>query len=503
MSFIIVAAWLLKLILLIVIYNLLLRALPFKVWQRRWGFEAAYFVVIIFSYYSALAIVEAIDYIPYIGSWVAQAQLYALLGRFDLNAIGTSLGGLLLTEGIILVTLGVTYMLLFTRIWHLSYESQTTRLWTLILLWYGVRTANELVSEALGLPNPLTANYTEYYQAVAGLMMSRAGNWSVWLRPAATAGGTFALMSILAVMFNLGWGVARQAATGYGWDRLEPYEGRRRFRLLQTLGYFGVTVISLDSLTALMTLWKSDLKSVGSVIVPSQSIWLLFSLRLILTMAITWLFWRRSGPEYFGKVWQWNWSRLLEISLGWVLSFMLILAIALVENFFGWWRVMVFRWLPGNDLLAYYGLLSLNAIGVEVIFRGYLLQRLNTSFSFLAAAVISSSLFALTHVFNPGLTWIGLVVLGMVGILQCYLFHLSRSLWLPVAFNAGWNFFLGPVFNFPVSGLDLGGRLIIHWSEAPAWITGGAFGPEGGLMGLMAVLLGLAFIWVFVRLNEA
>jgi hypothetical protein len=62
--------------------------------------------------------------------------------------------------------------------------------------------------------------------------------------------------------------------------------------------------------------------------------------------------------------------------------------------------------------------------------------------------------------------------------------------------HIGWNFFEGPVFGFPVSGLTDMPSLLIHTVSGPEIVTGGAFGPEAGLVIIPAMALGaLAIFW--------
>ena len=57
------------------------------------------------------------------------------------------------------------------------------------------------------------------------------------------------------------------------------------------------------------------------------------------------------------------------------------------------------------------------------------------------------------------------------------------------------------MFGFPVSGLDAGATFISIEQGGPPLITGGAFGPEAGLIGIAAMILGsiLTILWVRVR----
>jgi hypothetical protein len=69
-----------------------------------------------------------------------------------------------------------------------------------------------------------------------------------------------------------------------------------------------------------------------------------------------------------------------------------------------------------------------------------------------------------------------------------------------------WNFFQGNVFGFPVSGnvFDSVTIFAIQQGGPPLW-TGGVFGPEAGLLGMLAILLGMGLtaLWVRWRYGKA
>ncbi len=107
------------------------------------------------------------------------------------------------------------------------------------------------------------------------------------------------------------------------------------------------------------------------------------------------------------------------------------------------------------------------------------------------AVVLSSSLFGLLHAANDNATPFSILSITFAGILLSIAWIRTGHLALAIGLHAGWNYFQGPVFGFAVSGNETYGNLM-HVTTTPdsGWITGGDFGPEAGLLGFSATILG-------------
>jgi len=193
-----------------------------------------------------------------------------------------------------------------------------------------------------------------------------------------------------------------------------------------------------------------------------------------------------------------------DLLFGVALGGVLMLGIFAIEMSTGWTKVLDLVWqtMPPANWMALLLLAGWQfvVIGIveEVIARGYLLQNLAEGLNLPWAVLLSSIIFGLMHFANPHLGAIATLNLIVAGLFLATGYLVTRQLWLPIGLHFGWNFFQGTVFGFPVSG-TAGFRLIESTTSGPEWATGGDFGPEAGLTGLMAMLIGMALIGLWAR----
>jgi membrane protease YdiL (CAAX protease family) len=169
-----------------------------------------------------------------------------------------------------------------------------------------------------------------------------------------------------------------------------------------------------------------------------------------------------------------------------------------------WLQIESFAWQVENygnmaaSVLVMAILFTLVSWQEELLSRGYWLQNLSAGLSQSLGVLISSAIFALAHWFNPNLDWQGLLGLFLAGLFLAYGYLRTRQLWLPIGLHFGWNFFEGTFFGFPVSG-QYQYQLIRQTTTGPDLITGGAFGPEAGLILLPVLILGTVGIYWFTQ----
>jgi hypothetical protein len=107
--------------------------------------------------------------------------------------------------------------------------------------------------------------------------------------------------------------------------------------------------------------------------------------------------------------------------------------------------------------------------------------------------------FALLHLTNDNAGVLSTAGLFVNALLFAAAVLVTRRLSTAIGLHIAWNFAQGAVFGFPVSGDKEGASLIgIHQGGATL-ITGGAFGPEAGLVGIAASLTGIGVLLIWAR----
>ncbi|MFU8771704.1 MAG: lysostaphin resistance A-like protein [Anaerolineales bacterium] len=137
----------------------------------------------------------------------------------------------------------------------------------------------------------------------------------------------------------------------------------------------------------------------------------------------------------------------------------------------------------------------------ELLARGYWLQTLAEGLNNFWAVSISSVVFAVLHLGNPNASLTSALGLIAAGVFLAYAYLRTRSLWLPIGLHIGWNFFQGNVFGFPVSGINTY-SLLEHTVTGDRAVTGGAFGPEAGLILYPVLLIGFGLVKWYTKARQ-
>jgi membrane protease YdiL (CAAX protease family) len=189
-----------------------------------------------------------------------------------------------------------------------------------------------------------------------------------------------------------------------------------------------------------------------------------------------------------------RWLPELGRGLAWGIGLMSVVMLVLVCT--GAYRIHGFN--EGVVPALGWGLLmAVGFVGVglfeEFLMRGYLLQNLIDGLGLPAAAVISCLLFAALHIPNSGENVAGILDVLLAGILFVVLIVRTRSLWMAVGLHAAWDWAQNFLFSVADSGTVLPGGLLNTTSHGPAWLSGGAAGPEGSVVAF--VIIGMAILY--------
>lgn len=203
---------------------------------------------------------------------------------------------------------------------------------------------------------------------------------------------------------------------------------------------------------------------------------------------------RRSVFEATGRP---DLSWIAHLCLGALLGGLLMAAPALALTLGGWVRWEVAAANP-TALWSAVLLMAGVAVAEELLFRGVLFQRLIAGIGLWPAQIVIGLFFVLTHMGNPGMEgatgiWAGVNIFA-ASILFGLAYVRTRSLALPIGLHFMANVTQGIVMGFGVSGAAEPSVLSPVRVAGMDWLTGGAFGLEASLPGLIVVLaFALAF----------
>ena len=273
-------------------------------------------------------------------------------------------------------------------------------------------------------------------------------------------------------------------------------------------------------------------------------------LRLIVILILLLLMARYVDKRHFSdyglhlKSGRW-WANL---GFGFLLTAVLISILFGIQTYLGW--ITISRSLFDQGLgsvagMMLFPLLSTIAVAfyIELFFRGYLIINLGEGFNFLgrlyqpelrvensskirqlinriwqrtpvlAAWLMATLFFLVVRVESDVATNVLLLNLLRASFLLTLPFVLTRSLAIPIGLNLGWNMAAQNVYGLKVVaggllGNEVGGALssaralLVIVQSGPEILTGGTLGPEGGLLGMAAVVLAGMIVMLSLRLRQ-
>ena len=194
----------------------------------------------------------------------------------------------------------------------------------------------------------------------------------------------------------------------------------------------------------------------------------------------------------------------LEVTVGIAIGGIVMLGVFTVE-----WTLGAVQFTGSNGMTELWWrwllLLVVAALFEELLARSFLLGGLLSLLGKAkwTAVVISALYFGIAHITNPNATIVSAGGNALGGVMYAVAFLGSGRIWMACGLHFAWNFFQGMVFGFPVSGITT--PSILHQTAVgPEWATGGAYGPEAGLVGMLSrlVVIVLVFGWLKRRQPE-
>jgi hypothetical protein len=134
----------------------------------------------------------------------------------------------------------------------------------------------------------------------------------------------------------------------------------------------------------------------------------------------------------------------------------------------------------------------------EIMFRGVGQVVLARAFGRIPAILLLSVGFAAAHLRNPNGTPLAILNIALAGILLGVVFYAPGGIWTAWGAHLGWNTTLAAL-DAPVSGLPFKIPLIDYAPGGPRWLTGGSFGPEGGILATVTIALATLAAWRWTR----
>jgi membrane protease YdiL (CAAX protease family) len=154
------------------------------------------------------------------------------------------------------------------------------------------------------------------------------------------------------------------------------------------------------------------------------------------------------------------------------------------------------QWETGSinatSFLSATGTFAAVAVAEEFLFRGFFFQRLITSIGKWGAQLLVAGYFLLIHINNPvmhgNIRILASVNIFLASIMFGLVFIRTRSLAMPLALHFMANWTQGVLLGFGVSGNEQTSLVKPVFNDTREWLTGGSFGKEASLAGLITVI---------------
>jgi len=175
-----------------------------------------------------------------------------------------------------------------------------------------------------------------------------------------------------------------------------------------------------------------------------------------------------------------------EFGIGFGFSGAMIVTCVLLIMLFGSYQVTALH-SPGILVYAFVAT-AFFALLEDLLFRAILFRGIEERLGTWPAIVLVASLFGLFHLGNENASVSSSVALAVGDLSLAAAFVLTRRIWMVWGVHVGWNFFQEKIFGMANSGFEASHNLLDAAIAGPTWVTGGAFGVENSVPGVLTSL---------------
>jgi membrane protease YdiL (CAAX protease family) len=131
----------------------------------------------------------------------------------------------------------------------------------------------------------------------------------------------------------------------------------------------------------------------------------------------------------------------------------------------------------------------------ELFFRGYIFSVLRRAVGWTTTLVVTSVAFGFVHAWNPGADAESVLAVIVAGFFLGVILLATRSLYAAGAAHFAWNWVMAVALHIQVSGLSSPNPDYRTIETGPDWLTGGPWGPEGGIAAVAAMFIGIFYLY--------
>ena len=131
----------------------------------------------------------------------------------------------------------------------------------------------------------------------------------------------------------------------------------------------------------------------------------------------------------------------------------------------------------------------------ELLMRGFAFAVLRRAGGWRLALIVTSVVFGLLHAWNPGADAESILAVIVAGFFLGAILLATGSLYAVGAAHFAWNWVMAGALHIAVSGLPSGDPDYRTVETGPDWLTGGPWGPEGGLAAVAVMFIAIFYLY--------